>query len=73
MIRPTTLRVRHWTALVAVAAGLAFAASTASARMLDPSNPDDAILAAQKMNCSLVEGEAIVYWWKGAAYSRVPG
>jgi len=63
---------RHAMASLAVAA-LAFTATGSDARMLDPENPDDAILAAQKMNCSLKEGEHIVYWWQGSAYSRVPG
>lgn len=63
---------RHAMASLAVAA-LAFTATGSDARMLDPENPDDAILAAQKMNCSLKEGEPIVYWWQGSAYSRVPG
>jgi hypothetical protein len=44
-----------------------------AAEPLDPSKPEDAILLAQKMNCSLNEGETVIYWWKGGAMSRVPG
>ncbi|MDX2223153.1 MAG: DUF1838 family protein [Rhodospirillaceae bacterium] len=40
---------------------------------LDPNKPADAILIDQKLNCSLIQGETIVYWWKGSAYARVPG
>ena len=68
----TVDRARHWLVSVSMAAAV-FAATGGEARMLDPNNPDDAILAAQKMNCSLQEGEPIVYWWQGSAYSHVPG
>jgi hypothetical protein len=40
---------------------------------LDPNNPVDAIKIDQKLNCSLKQGDVIVYWWKGGAFSRVPG
>ena len=40
---------------------------------LDLTKPDDALKATQKMTCSLKDGETIVYWWKGGAFSRTPG
>ena len=40
---------------------------------LDPNDPADAVRIDQKMICSLTEGDPVVYWWKGTAYSRVPG
>lgn len=40
---------------------------------LDLADPNDAIRVDQKMNCSLKQGDVIVYWWKGGAFSRVPG
>jgi len=40
---------------------------------LDPNDPGDAVRIDQKLNCSLTEGDVVVYWWKGTAYSRVPG
>jgi len=40
---------------------------------LDPANAEDAIRIDQKMNCSLKQGDVVVYWWKGGAFSRVPG
>lgn len=43
------------------------------AGQLDPANPADAVRIDQKMNCSLKQGDVIVYWWQGSAYSRVPG
>ena len=62
----------------ALAAGLAAALGLASATLpaverLDPANPEHAILLAQKMNCSLNEGETVLYWWQGGAMSRMPG
>ena len=45
----------------------------AGAAKLDLSDPNDAVKAQQKMICSLEEGKTIVYWWKGGAFSRVPG
>ncbi|MBM3514785.1 MAG: DUF1838 domain-containing protein [Alphaproteobacteria bacterium] len=40
---------------------------------LNPNDPNDAIRIEQKLNCSLKQGEVIVYWWQGGAMSRVPG
>lgn len=48
-------------------------ALSAQAAKLNLSDPNDAVKAQQKMICSLKEGKDIVYWWKGSAYSRVPG
>ena len=45
----------------------------ASAGRLDPDDPDDVIKIQRKWNCSLVDGEPVVYWWYGSMYSRVPG
>ena len=50
-----------------------FGASLAGAGQLDPGKPEDAILLYQKMNCSLNEGETVIYWWQGGAMSRRPG
>jgi hypothetical protein len=62
-----------WTTAVVAAACLIMAATHTEARTLDLSDPNDVILVEQKLNCSLTEGETIVYWWQGSAYSRVPG
>ena len=48
-------------------------ATLTAAERLDPADPADAILLAQKMNCSLNEGETVLYWWQGGAMSRMPG
>lgn len=40
---------------------------------LDLSNADDALKASQKIQCSLEDNKPVVFWWKGSAYSRVPG
>lgn len=44
-----------------------------AAERLDPSDPVDALRLSQKMQCSLTEGEQVLYWWQGGAYSRAPG
>ncbi len=49
-------------------------ASTALGQVpLDLTNPDDAVKALRKIQCSLTDGESAVYWWSGTVYSRVPG
>jgi hypothetical protein len=53
-------------------AGISLSACAAADR-LDPQKPEDAILLEQKMNCSLNEGETVIYWWQGSAYGRSPG
>lgn len=73
MTRPNLPRARYWTAAVITAVGLTYAGADAEARTLDLDDPNDVILVEQKLNCSLNEGETVVYWWKGSAYSRVPG
>ena len=55
------------------AALLLLAAAAPASERLDPANPDQAILLSQKMNCSLNEGETVLYWWQGGAMSRMPG
>jgi len=40
---------------------------------LDLSNPEDAVKALRKTQCSLVDGKPAVYSWTGRVYSRVPG
>lgn len=59
--------------LTAVLIAVIGIAPISRADTLDLTDPNDAVRAQQKMLCSLTEGEVIVYWWKGSAYSRVPG
>lgn len=40
---------------------------------LDPTDPDDRMRITIKTNCSLTNGEPVVYWWEGNMYSRVQG
>jgi hypothetical protein len=40
---------------------------------LDLSTPEGALAAQRKIQCSLVDGVPITYWWLGDMYSRVPG
>lgn len=73
MKRPTSFRAGQWVTAALGSVGLVLAIASAEARTLDLSDPNDVILVEQKLNCSLTEGETIVYWWQGSAYSRVPG
>lgn len=40
---------------------------------IDLSTPEGAIAAQRKIACSLVDGEAVTYYWHGDMYSRVQG
>lgn len=40
---------------------------------LDLNNPDEALKAQQKIQCSLTDGKPALFWWKGKVFSRVPG
>lgn len=40
---------------------------------IDLSKPDGAIAADRKMQCSLEDNKPVVFWWRGGAFSRVPG
>ena len=40
---------------------------------IDLSKPEGALAADRKMQCSLEDGKPAVFWWKGGAFSRVPG
>ena len=73
MKRPTYSWAACWQASVFLALSFSIASASADARTLDLSDPNDVVLVEQKLNCSLNEGEPIVYWWQGSAYSRVPG
>ncbi len=39
----------------------------------DLSDPDQALMAKNKVFCSNQPGETALYWWQGVAYSRIPG
>lgn len=73
MTRPISSRARRLTTATLAVAGLFYVAADTEARTLDLNDPNDVILVEQKLNCSLNEGETVVYWWQGSAYSRVPG
>lgn len=65
---------RSMTAILAVAVSLLMGSVVpAAADRLDPDDPHDAILIQQKLNCSLNEGETVIYWWQGGGMSRMPG
>lgn len=45
----------------------------APAADIDLSMPEGVLQADRKVRCSLIDGKPITYYWKGDAYSRVPG
>jgi hypothetical protein len=48
-------------------------AAVAAPKRLDLSNPADVVSAQRKVQCSLKDGEAVVYHFAGEVYSRVEG
>lgn len=60
-------------ALACAAMALAGMGAAAEARMLDPSNPEDAVEISKRLQCGEQDGEPAVYYWSGRAYSRVRG
>jgi len=59
------------TALAVVAA--TSITSTASAKMLDPNKPEDALEIMKRTQCGIADGVPAVYHWSGKVYSRVQG
>lgn len=56
-----------------IALSLGAAAFAAQAQELDISDPDQALLATNKVFCANEPGEVALYWWQGEVYSRIPG
>ena len=54
------------------AVALSFA-GTASARMLDPTKPEDALEISKRVQCGEADGKPAVYHWSGNVYSRIQG
>lgn len=59
-------------AALAVVAATTFATS-ASAKMLDPNKPEDALEIMKRTQCGVADGVPAVYHWSGKVYSRVRG
>ncbi len=53
-------------ATLALAGGL-------SAEQLDVSDPNQALLASNKLFCDNEPGKSSLFWWQGSAWSRIPG
>jgi len=47
--------------------------TTAIAAAPDLSTPEGQLLALRRIQCSEIDGKPVTYYWKGVAYSRVPG
>lgn len=58
--------------VLALSAGLV-APLAAGAGKIDLSTPEGALAVQRKIQCSLVDGVPVTYWWHGDMYSRVPG
>ena len=76
MIRPFTLSA----SAAALAAACLFAAPALAhdpageaADTIDLSTPEGVLMAQRKLWCSLNDGEVVVWWWHGDAYSRREG
>lgn len=52
---------------------LAMSAGPASAQMLDPGDPEDALEIAKRFQCGEADGEEAVWHFSGNVYARVPG
>jgi hypothetical protein len=55
------------------AAAAAPALATKAGRQIDLGTPEGANLAARKIQCSTRDNEPSIYWFRGEAFSRVPG
>jgi hypothetical protein len=49
------------------------AAGIANAETLDPAKPQDSVTMMRKLQCSIVDGKPVRFWWQGRVYSRAPG
>jgi hypothetical protein len=49
------------------------AAGIANAEPLDPAKPQDSVTMMRKLQCSIVDGKPVRFWWQGRVYSRAPG
>jgi hypothetical protein len=49
------------------------AAGMANAEPLDPAKPQDSVTMMRKLQCSIVDGKPVRFWWQGRVYSRAPG
>lgn len=56
-----------------LAPALLAAASAGIAADLKLDTPQENLAAARRIQCSTRDGEAVTWYWKGQAYSRVPG
>ena len=54
-------------------AAFAMMAAPASAQMLDPSDPQDALEISKRLQCGVSADEPAVYHWSGNIYGRSPG
>jgi hypothetical protein len=48
-------------------------ACAAGAAPLDLKTPEGQVTALRRIQCSEIDGKPVTYYWKGVAYSRVPG
>lgn len=72
MTQQRTLRLTRLALLVSTL-GILFLAALPATAQLDIDDPEDAIQAMRKLQCSTVDGKPTYYWWYGNVYSRIPG
>jgi hypothetical protein len=66
-MKHSTLRIFTMTVALAAISGLA------AEQQLDVSDPEQALLASNKLFCDNEPGKDSLFWWQGEAYSRIPG
>ena len=54
-------------------AGAVALGTSASAQMLDPNDPEDAVEISKRLQCGVSADEPAVYHWSGNIYGRSPG
>jgi hypothetical protein len=59
--------------LATTALAMSALSANASARMLDPTKPEDALEISKRMQCGEADGRPAVYHWSGKVYSRIEG
>jgi len=70
-MRKTLLLATLGTALLSVSA-IAAAAKT-GVPGIDLGKPEGVLMASRKIQCSLRDGEAVTYYWRGNVFSRIQG
>jgi uncharacterized protein DUF1838 len=64
---------KHLSRILTACLLLPAAISQAGTDTLDVSDPEQALLASNKLFCDNQPGDVSLFWWQGVVYSRIPG